>query len=108
LTPWRLLHEYGDFDLAAGDRRIAHSPGSQHSSRLVHHSSARCSPLDRPPSRRRNPNSDNLDRSIACHHVALCHCEPGADKLSQHVAAEDMAMNELLLVDAKPAAGEQL
>jgi hypothetical protein len=65
-------------------------------------------PLDRPPSRRRNPNSDNFDCSIARHHVALCCCKPGADEISQHVAAEDMAMNEQLLVDAKPAAGEQL
>jgi hypothetical protein len=75
---------------------------------LIHHSSARRSPLDRPPPRCRNPNSDNLDRSITCHHLALCYCEPGADELSQHVAAKDMAMNEPVLVDAKPAAGEQL
>jgi hypothetical protein len=69
---------------------------------------ASCSPLDRPPSRRRNPNADNLDRPIASHHVALCYCKPSADDLSQHAPAENMAMNELLLVDAKPAAGEQL
>jgi hypothetical protein len=65
------------------------------------------SPLDRPPSRRGNPNSD-LDCPVARHHAALCYCKPGADELSQHVAAKDMAMNELLFADAKPAAGEQL
>ena len=40
--------------------------------------------------------------------MALCYCKPGADKLSQHVPAEDMAMNELLLADAKPTSGKQL
>jgi hypothetical protein len=56
----------------------------------------RRSPLYRPPSRRRNPNSHNLDRPIARQHVALCYCKPGAHQISQHPAAEDMAMNESL------------
>jgi uncharacterized protein (DUF58 family) len=108
-TDARRTDGYGEFALTASHRRIAHQRGSQHLElALDHHSSARRSPLDRPPSGRRNPDSDNLDRPLTRHHVALCDCKPGADELSQDVAAEDMAMNELLLVDAKPAAGEQL
>jgi hypothetical protein len=72
---------------------------------LDHHSSPAPLTALSPPSRRRNPNSHNLDRPIARHHVALCYCKPGAHQISQHPAAEDMAMNELFLVDSKPAAG---
>jgi hypothetical protein len=93
-------------------RIIAVSPASLVTSTLSLRSitirAAGRSPLDRPPFRRRNPNSDNLDCPIARHHVALCYCKLGADEISRHMAAEDMAMNELLLADTKLTAGEQL
>jgi hypothetical protein len=107
LTPRRLPEGYGD--LAADRRRIAASlvTGTLSLRSITIRAAGRL-PLDRPPSRRRNPDSDNFDCSIARHHVALCYCKPGADEISQHVTAEDMAMNELLLADTKAAAGEQL
>jgi hypothetical protein len=42
------------------------------------------------------------------HHAALCYCKPGAHETGQYVTAEHIALNGLLLVDAKRAAGQQL
>jgi hypothetical protein len=65
--------------------------------------------LDRLPPRSRDPNADRLDRLAARHHhLALCYREPAPDEAGEHLAAEAMATEEQLLVDAMAAAREQL
>jgi hypothetical protein len=54
-----------------------------------------------------DPNTDDLDRSIANLHVlASWHRKPAADKASDHVAIEPMSEHEQFLSCALRIAGE--
>src|SRR5712671_650380 len=62
-----------------------------------------------PPSRRRNPEADDLDRLTASHHhLTPCCRKPAPDEAGEHPAAEAVAAEEHLLVDAVAVTREQL
>src|SRR6266446_1590984 len=65
--------------------------------------------LDRPPPRRRNPDPDDLDRLAASlDDLSICCCQSGGDETDDRRPPEVVAMHKQFLVDAVPAAGEQL
>jgi hypothetical protein len=53
---------------------------------------------ERSPARTSDPYADDLDRSAASLHIlALRHCEPAADKASNHVTIEPVSEDEQIL-----------
>lgn len=67
------------------------------------------STFDHLPPRLRNPDPNDLDRLAASlDHLTLCCCEPSADETDDRRPPEAVAMHKQFLVDAMPAAGEQL
>ena len=56
---------------------------------------------------RRDPDPDDLDRLLASlDHIALCCCEPGADKPGECLPLEAVTVHEERLVGAVRTVGE--
>ena len=69
----------------------------------------RSSAFDRLPARGRDLKPDDLDRLVASlDHLALCCCEPSAEKRGQHLPLEAMPEKEKILAGTVRTIGENL